>query len=356
MSYYVSSIKLLLGAIAFCSGCVVVAQPKSSDAAQRAVAASVSAILQGDSASALKALESIPVGQFHGKDAEYRVCMRNRFGGETPPSTTSNAAPPFIRELLKIYQDYWWRALRAPAQREVLESKMLLRLRGVLNAPSSIARDTDAIEKLLDVAVKKRNYRAISGRTLPLMELIIWKTEDVRTHVVTLPETYQTIKVVLLGGFVSRGWSHYGLCGRGGAGGWVGDDAVYAVAADYDLNSEEYRVSLLVHESQHFADLKQFPDLPSWELEYRAKLAELWAADETRTKLLLEFSQAQSDDMNSPHTYANKRVIISLRKQLAIDETSDLPAAPGERIKEAARAILIENSKKLSERVSEALK
>jgi hypothetical protein len=136
----------------------------------------------------------------------------------------------------------------------------------------------------------------------------------------------------------------------------VGDDAVYAVAADYDLNSEEYRVSLLVHESQHFADLKQFPKLPSWELEYRAKLAELWAADETRTKLLLEFAQAQSDDMNSPHTYANKRVIISLRKQLAIDETSDLPAAPGERIKEAARAILIENSKKLSERVSDALK
>jgi hypothetical protein len=356
VSFTISFIKLLLSTTVLFMGCTAVAQPKSSEAAQNAIAASTSAILQGDSTAALKAMRGIPAGQFVGKDADHRVCMLRRFDRKTPPRMTGKADNPFIRELLQIYQDYWWRALGAPAQREALDSKLLLRLRTLLGASESSARDMDAIEKLLDAAVKKRGYRSISGRTPPQFELMIWKTEEVRTYEVNLPESRQAVKAVLLSGFVSSGWSHYGLCGRGGAGGWVGEDAIYAVASKYDLNSEEYRVSLLAHESQHFADLQQFPKLPSWHLEYRAKLTELWAAEETRTKLLQKFAQSQSDDMDSPHTYANKRLIISLRKQLAFDETVDLAKAQGTQIKEAALAVLVEDSKRLSGQASDKLK
>jgi hypothetical protein len=344
----VSSIKLLFSITVLSIGCTVMAQPKSSEAAQNAIAASTSAILQGDSTAALKALRGVSALQFLGKDADHRVCMLSRFDRKTPPRMTGRADNPFIRELLSIYQDYWWHTLKAPAQRGALDSKLLLRLRALLGASESSAQDMDAIEKLLDAAVKKRGYRSISGRTPPLFELMIWKTEDVRTYEVDLPESRQSVKAVLLSGFVSSGWSHYGLCGRSGAGGWVGEDAVYAVASKYDLNSEEYRVSLLAHESQHFADLKQFPKLASWSLEYRAKLTELWAADETRTKLLKKFAQSQSDDMDSPHTYANKRLLIALRKQLAVDETFDLTAATPDRMKEAARLVLVGDTERLS--------
>jgi hypothetical protein len=344
MSFTISAAKLLLNLALIGSCCSVTAAPQSTSAAQDAIGASTSAILQGNSAGALKALRKISPTQFFGSDAGYRTCMLGRFDRGRPPSLVGNIDDPFVRGIIKNYQIYWWHTLNAPAKREALEAQLLQRLRIRLGVMASGAHDMDAMEKLLDIAVKARGYHAIVGRTPPLLELMVWKTEDIRYYDVALPESSLAVKVVLMRAFVSRGWSYYGRCGRGGAAGWVGDDAVYAVASAYDLESEEYRASLLAHEAQHFADKQKFPELSSWELEFRAKLAELWAAEKTQKNLLTKFKESQSDLVDSPHTYANKRVLTALRKQLGGDETINLEALSVSQLKDAARTVLVEDS------------
>lgn len=76
-------------------------------------------------------------------------------------------------------------------------------------------------------------------------------------------------------------------------------------------------MSFLGHETQHFADLASFPDLASWELEYRAKLVELAQANATRAKVLRKFTEDRGDDPGSPHAYANQRVLRELARRLA---------------------------------------
>ncbi len=69
------------------------------------------------------------------------------------------------------------------------------------------------------------------------------------------------------------------------------------------------RINLLTHEAQHLADKSLLRCLPPWELEYRAKLAELALAEELRDRLIEKFSADRSNDLDLPHSYANVRVI-----------------------------------------------
>src|SRR5690606_23690420 len=57
----------------------------STEAADDAIAESVNAILQGDSARALRALAAVPAGEYRGFDAQYRACMFTRFDRASPP-------------------------------------------------------------------------------------------------------------------------------------------------------------------------------------------------------------------------------------------------------------------------------
>jgi hypothetical protein len=73
----------------------------------------------------------------------------------------------------------------------------------------------------------------------------------------------------------------------------------------------------LGHETQHFADLQQFPGLQPWELEYRAKLAELWMSRASLQFLLGKFNSDQGDDQQVPHLFANRRVMRDLQTYLS---------------------------------------
>jgi hypothetical protein len=74
---------------------------------------------------------------------------------------------------------------------------------------------------------------------------------------------------------------------------------------------------LLTHETQHFADKNRFKPLKPWELEYRAKLAEIWAADENVARERLgKFVSSQSEDAELAHPYANRELISALTHAL----------------------------------------
>ncbi|MBU8975952.1 MULTISPECIES: hypothetical protein [unclassified Lysobacter] len=320
------------------------AEPETSTpAATAAIAESTNAILQGDGPRAVRALRESPIDGFRGKDAVYRACMLARHA-DAPVFATDAITDDFARGVLHDYQDYWWHAMKSPSQRAALEGKLLETLRKRIGADAAGAKDMDALEPILQGQLLAHGYRAQLGRTLPLRELMMWRKQDTRPYNVELPEGPYTVKVELLDDWVSRGWTSYGRCERGSAGGWATAEALYAVVPSYSegLDSEAFRVVFLGHETQHFADQNAFPGMASWELEYRAKLVELAQAREVSAKRLGSFISAQSDDMDSPHTYANKRVVADLTARLG--ESPDKVSI--ERLQQAARDQLIEDTRR----------
>lgn len=322
----------------------------STPAARQAIDASTSAALQGDAQRTLEAVGSVPADQYAGVDADYRACLFGRFQRRGPPYLAGAVEDPFARELLTAYQDYWWQALSAPASRDALDAALLQRLRGLIGAPAE--EDWDAIENRLAARLRERGYHAQLGRTPPLRELMIWRKQTSRPYRVALPDSEFQVDVELLDDFASRGWSYYARCGRGSAGGWAADDRIYAVVPWFDgkLDSDRFRASLLGHETQHFSDLKRFPALKPWELEYRAKFTETWMARSTLAELLARFAASQSDDEDSPHTYANKRVLAALRAQLEARgvhaQRADLSDAPADAVRAAAHDVLLADSRR----------
>lgn len=325
------------------------AESASTTAAKQAIDASTSAALQGDARRTLEAVGSVSADQFAGVDADYRACLFGRFERKAPPYLAGSVEDPFARELLVTYQDYWWHALSTPASRDSLDAALLAKLRTWVDAPAN--EDWDAVENRIAGRLRERGYHAQLGRTPPLRELMIWRKQTSKPYRVVLPDSVHQVDVELLDDFVSRGWSYYARCGRGSAGGWAADDRLYAVVPwlEGKLTSDRFRASLLGHETQHFADLKRFPKLEPWELEYRAKFTEAWMARSTLAELLARFAASRSDDKESPHTYANKRVLAALRAQLEArgiqSSKDDLGDVPADAVRQAAHDVLLEDTK-----------
>lgn len=318
----------------------------TAPAAKQAVDASVGAALQGDANAALAALDAVPAEQFTGFAAEYRRCMHGRFGRDAPPYLAGGIDDAFAREVLWTYQAYWWHALTAPDTREAQADALLQRLRALVGPAADDANDFETLEPLLSAKLLEHGFHALQGLTPPLRELMLWRSEEVREYDVALPEGPQRVEVHLLDDFAAWGWSHFARCGLGSNGGWTTDEAIYAVRPRYpDLQAESYRFSLLGHEGQHFAD-KQRWKLENWELEYRAKLTELTLAQARSQKLLHNFSRAQGDDKDAPHPYANKRVLAALREQLGGGEDLDLAQVPLHDLQQAAREILLQDTRR----------
>jgi hypothetical protein len=320
----------------------------SSPAAEQAIAESVNAALQGDSRGSLRALRAVSADEFAGQDADYRACMLGRFGATSPPPLADPVDDPFVGDALALYQSYWWRALLSPSERAAWDADLQGQLRTLLGNEAT-DDDWDVLEERVSKRMRERGYYAQLGRTPPLRELMIWRTQDSRIYDVVLPEGSHSVRVELLDDFVSRGWSYFARCGLGSSGGWATKDRLYAVVPwfENDLDSDKFRASLLGHETQHFADLERFPGIETWELEYRAKLTELWTARDSLPTLLAKFAANQSDDKDSPHTYANTRVLIALRDRLrepARTPKPDLTDVPADALRAAARDQLLEDS------------
>lgn len=318
---------------------------ESAPAARAAVDEANSAVLQGDMGRALRALSAVPVDGFRGPDRDQRACMLGRFDRRAPPFLADGIDDPLVRDVLAAYQRYWWHALSSPAAgRAELEWMLARELRALLASAGTetAGGDLDALEPSLTAALARRGYHAVLGRTPPLRELMLWRRQDERTFEVELPEGPQRVRVNLLDDFASLGWSAYGRCDYGSNGGWATAEKLFAVVPVYreGLDSEKFRVVFLGHEAQHFADQNRFPGLQPWELEYRAKLVELSLAETVSEKRLRGFTTAQSDDPDSPHTYANKRVIEHLRSKLGAEPD----AVPLARLQAAARELLLEDS------------
>jgi len=318
---------------------------KSSPAAIAAMTAAVGSALQGDGARAVSVLRGVEPEEFSKRGKAFRACVMARFGEDEDGADEEEEAAlsdPAARALLGAYRAYWRDALLAPPKREEALERLVASLNALLGAS---AGDIQTLEPLVRERLKAAGLHSLQGRTGVLRELMIWGRQDERIYQVELPEGAHQTTVYVLDEFASLGWGDYATCGLRGAGGWATKDALFAVLPRYEsLDGEEFRVTFLGHETQHFADLLRFPELESWELEYRAKLVELAQAVETRPRLLQKFTEDQGDDPASPHSYANKRVLAAMRRRLALPEEEPLDGVEIEVLQRAARDALFADS------------
>lgn len=323
--------------------------PITTAAGERALARSNKAALQGDARQAASFLVGVPRNHFVGKDIAYRRCMLQRFGAGAVAPSRPRTEDIFAGDVLYLYQTYWWHALMSPPEREPRSDQLKQALSRLLGERTTI-ESWDEIEARVAAELRTRGYYAQLGVTPPLRELMIWRKQQSSLHEVALPEGSFPVQLELLDDFVTRGWSAYARCDRSSNAGWATRDRLYAVgpAFAHGIDNDAFRASLLGHETQHFADLTRFPDLTSWELEYRAKLTELWLSRDSMAWLLDKFHRDQGTDKQVPHLFANQQVMHALHAYLSSQGTTsrdDLLDVPPDTLRAAAREVLRQDSR-----------
>lgn len=289
-------------------------------------------LIQGDVKSALQTAAALAPATLPAKDAAALACIRARFAA--PPVQASGPAAG----VLDAYRSYWHAVLLGQLPRSEAE----LRLLNALNALLPGAGDGRSLNETTERArqfLQDRGLHALAGVTSPNHELMVWTKESAQTYQVALPERSVAVRVVFLDGLLSRGWLGYASCDRFGAGGWTANGVLYAVADKYELQGEDFRVSYLGHEGQHFADNADFPQLEQSELEYRAKLTELILSSDPG-RLFDRFAQTAQAGRAVPHLHAEYWLTRRLRENVA--ESAD--SADRAALREAARRLLMASS------------
>ena len=296
--------------------------------------------LQGDISRDVAGLRALDPATLAPAERARRECLLARFAdGKRPPPATGDE---LVDTLLDVYRDYWTDSLLKRGDKAAVEERLHARVDAARERfAGALPQRTFALTtQTLQPILESRGFFSITGVTLPYHELMAWRANDTRTYDVALPERTIAVKVVLMDGFASLGWSAWATCDRSFSGGWATRVAIYAVRQAYDLESEAYRVNLLVHESQHFADYERFPKLEQPELEYRAKLAEIVRSEASTRDLVRRFASQAGDSRAAPHAWANAQVTRDLQRKLGGDPAAADPAA----IRSAAEGLLRESS------------
>jgi hypothetical protein len=155
-------------------------------------------------------------------------------------------------------------------------------------------------------------YHANIGYTSSIMDIYLWKQESRKSYEVELPETNVTVPVLFIEDVVSMGWQEYATLGKYYPGGWASEAELYCPSHKYNLQSEYFMVNFITHEGQHFADYKSYPKLGQIDLEYRAKLAEIYLAEETLVDIISRFLTNNTETRDDPHAFANHCVMRDL--------------------------------------------
>jgi hypothetical protein len=281
--------------------------------------------------------------------------FERRFVKRSDSLDLSSINSAVVREIAELFQSYWRDALMQVAARNVLEEDLKGRLDHILVARgyASSLDDEDALLENVMALIREEGYFAQSGRTPPLLDLMVWTKNEVATESVELTDGTYEVDINYLDEFVSYGWSNFAAFGMTSTGGWADEDGLYCLCSYYDLDSERFKLSFLKHEARHFADYGLYPELQPSDLEYRSKLTELVFSEEGTYRLLEHFQNSANRVENAPHPLANWYVIEGLSAQLWDGEwpadASAWQSVPKEQIREAARHLLEEHEGMLAD-------
>ena len=281
--------------------------------------------------------------------------FQRRFVERKDSLDLSSIESPVVREIAGLFQSYWRDALMQTAPVDALEEVLAGRLDDILvgRGYTSSRDDVDELSKNVEALIRAEGYFAQSGRTPPLLDLMIWTKNEVATETIDLTDGVYEVDVNYLDDFVSYGWSNFAAFGMTSTGGWAKEDGLYCLCRHYDLDSERFKLSFLKHEARHFADFALYPELQASDLEYRGKLTELAFAEEGTYRLLEHFHNSANRVENAPHPLADWYLIEGLSRHLLGGE---VPAdakvwatVPKEQIRLTARRLLEEHDATLAE-------
>ena len=198
---------------------------------------------------------------------------------------------------------------------------------------------------------KKYGYYAIFGDVDIYPNLVLWCKQTARNEIVELPDGQVEIEVIEMDDLITRGWVDYLSMGEIGTGGWVTKKGCTYFKEKYDTQLDEFKISLLKHEGQHFFDKRKHPKMNSADLEYRAKLVELIYHREMDTFFHFLKNMAITDDKTRAHAYAERKIIQGLSKKIfgvELETNQDTWETKNDEIPTVARELLSEHSKMMT--------
>jgi hypothetical protein len=312
--------------------------------------------LQEDIHKVMNHLDTLPIASFTTEQLAIKQKYHKRFrtGDEV---IDYNTPDPTVQKILAIYQRYWKTALLTKTRNDldsVLKENVTAFLikQGYKKDSAATATLSDNFALNLKDYLRQHGYYSATGKTGGLFDLFIWKRELPVIDTETLLASATESKVVFLEDVITMGWEEYATFGKYYPGGWATKEMLYCVRKAYDTTSENFKVSYLKHEAQHFADYKQFPALTGADLEYRAKLTELVFAETTRYELLRTFCRNASAEGRNSHAFANYCTIRDLSRGIFHQEFVD----DIEKWKTVPAILIVKWSQQLFQEHSEMLK
>lgn len=256
-------------------------------------------------------------------------------------------AAPELREILRLYQKYYRDAFCLELPAGDAAERLRRRLADLLQTDP--AAPLDSLEETAAEVFRCRSFHVLTGRTGGYYGPYIWKTQELASYRVELPEGTRDYAVMLLDGFLSKGWLDYISLGAVSTGGWSnGDGLIHCIRSSYDLDSEDFQISLLKHEAQHGADLEHYPNISPQDLEYRAKLVELIYSSQ-RPLLERFLGEADAAGPDSGHGLASARIARDFQNRLH-SSPGQLAALPIPEVQAAARALFAESSAEMAKK------
>jgi len=281
--------------------------------------------------------------------AELLAKYKNIFEGDSYfLETDDKRIAPFLR----AYEDFLKWMLKTNPTTDEAQSAIVQKLTHFIPRIGLYAKISKrfaylAMYVLVPKFFKKYGYYAKFGTVDIYPNLILWHSQTERNEIVELPDGQAEIEVIEMDGLITRGWTDYLSMGEVGTGGWVTRKGCVYFKEIYDTESDEFKISLLKHEGQHFLDKKRNRKMNSADLEYRAKLVELIYHKEMKTFFGFLKNMATTDDKARAHAYAERKIIQGLSKKLfnvELETNQDAWEAKSTEIPVAARELLSEHS------------
>jgi hypothetical protein len=249
-------------------------------------------------------LQNIPLDRLGSKDREVAETIINRFSNPTFQFDESKYKeyPELVKKFLSAYQEYLFNVLLNKIERDVANSQLLERLVEITQMSIPKGTDFTSFDVMLDIVtftgkkLEELGFYHFLDKRAGIFDFMILKTQYEKEYDVELPAGTELVTVVFLDDFIIFGWMGFATADLYHVGGWVMPDKIYCVKPSYDINSENFLISYLVHEAQHFQDYQLFPHMENAyaiELEYRAKLAEIIMGKETVVEKLNSFEANQ---------------------------------------------------------------
>jgi hypothetical protein len=290
------------------------------------------------------------------KDGMFKQNFENRFKFESDKSDYLIKPDTSLNDLLRIFRDYWRNSMlhKSENNEKDFEKKMLAFFKEKNSQNHFIKKRVTKknIQEVYRKYIESKGFHTTDiGKTGSLYDLLVWKTEIDTNYNISLIDDTVNVNIHLMDDFISLGWEDYATLGIYYPGGWTTPSSLFCVKKGYDLNSETFLVSYLSHEGQHFSDMQHYPKLSSNDLEYRAKLIELYLSDKYLYEIIDFFIHNANYDKTNAHPFADFCLIRDMSRELFHkgfeNDIEKWKSIPKEDIHAAAKKIFLKNSEQL---------